>query len=97
MEKTNTITASGLPLQPLARCPKCDWPVTQEHIDTDACSLPAETMTQDTREKCECKCRCQKPRCGDGGRGTPVLTWSACFSCGAAFLDGSRKHRAATR
>ena len=51
----------------------------------------------DTRDKCECKCGCQKPRCGDGGRGTPVQTWSACFDCGAEFLGGSRKHRAATR
>ena len=41
---------------------------------------------------CVCKCGCDKPRAGDGTPGTPVMTWSACFSCGAAYLDDSRTH-----
>ena len=41
---------------------------------------------------CKCKCGCSERRAGDGGRGTPVNTWVACFRCGADWLEGSRKH-----
>ena len=42
---------------------------------------------------CECKCGCSNRRMGDGGLGTPVRAWVACFACGVEFLNGSRKHK----
>jgi hypothetical protein len=53
-------------------------------------------MTTETENdcwhRCACKCSCFQHIAGDGARGTPVRTWAACFRCGAAWLEGARKH-----
>ena len=38
--------------------------------------------------ECKCKCGCTEPVLN----GSTCRLWTACFTCGAAWLDGARKH-----